>query len=148
MPPPGRLYDALTVVYTAAQVIQRAAVIGVEKKLPSAAYGATSRPRNDPKTAQVRSNPVTEDIEPIKDTSATKPSYTIKPNTWTYVQPNGINPPAMQNSTLDPVSQSAVPSAPELPLSSEPLSSVESDQAKVDSFDYYEDSEVRNWTSL
>ncbi|CAE6437143.1 unnamed protein product [Rhizoctonia solani] len=138
MSPPGRLYDALTVAYTAAQVIHRAAVIGFEKNIPSVAYGAGSRPRNNSAAAEVRPTATTKAVE-SKDLNIdiTETRFKVQPNTWTYVQPHS---PVTQKLSQDTVSRTT--NTPDALLQDEPIIATKVDQTQQDSFDYYEDTEV------
>ncbi|GAB1520207.1 hypothetical protein RhiTH_003280 [Rhizoctonia solani] len=140
MPPPGRLYDALTVVYTAAQIVQRAAVISVEKQLPSAAYGPAYRARNDP-SPETQTTAGTRDAKPALDTSEIGSRYTIPPNTWTYTQADKANSSETKEPALDPVSPVTAPGTPEVSLSNGSFLSANLGQAKLDDFDYYEETE-------
>ncbi|CAE6410927.1 unnamed protein product [Rhizoctonia solani] len=136
MSPPGRLYDALTVAYTAAQVIHRAAVIGVEKNLPSVAYGAVSRPRNSPVVVEARPTATVQEVEPKGlNSNAGETGFKIQPNTWTYVRPHST---VTQKPSQDTVSQASISNTPQVQLQSEPILAPKSQQ---DNFDYYEDTE-------
>ncbi|CAE6473984.1 unnamed protein product [Rhizoctonia solani] len=142
MPPPGRLYDALTVVYTAAQVIQRAAVISIERQLPPVAYGTASRPRNDAAAVTTRLS-ATAKRDEVKDTNTKTmgEGYTVPPNTWTYAQPASSHSPLVQKLSQDSVSQTRVSGSPEIQLPNENISAVNIESPQRDTFDYYEDTE-------
>ncbi|KAF8607399.1 ABC1-domain-containing protein [Ceratobasidium sp. AG-I] len=82
--PPSRAYDALTVLCTAVDVLRRAALINVERSLPSAVYETrpkrqTTRPAAIEKsgTGSVTSN----------ESLAKAADFVIPPNTWSYAQP-------------------------------------------------------------
>ncbi|KAH7337496.1 ABC1 family-domain-containing protein [Rhizoctonia solani] len=144
MPPSGRLYDALTVVYTAAQVIQRAAVISIERKLPPVAYGTASRSRNDAAAVEnrLRTTTKTDELKDLKVNAADE-GYAIPPNTWTYVQPASSHSSLVQKLSQDTVSQARIStsSSPEVQLPNEHISAVNIESPQIDTFDYYEDTE-------
>ncbi|CUA74371.1 Protein ABC1 homolog, mitochondrial [Rhizoctonia solani] len=136
MPPPSRLYDALTVIYAAAQVIQRAAVISVEKNVPSVAYSAASHPINKP----ARPTPLATATESKEtNTDGKEKEFKILPNTWTYVRPYS---PVTQKVSQNTVPQAILANTPEVQLGSESILATQIDQSQKDSFDYYEDTEV------
>ncbi|CAE6541219.1 unnamed protein product [Rhizoctonia solani] len=135
MPPPSRLYDALTVIYAAAQVIQRAAVISVEKNVPSVAYGAASEPINNP----ARPTPLATATESKEtNTEGKETEFKILPNTWTYVRPYS---PITQDVSQNTIPEAILPKVREVQLQSEPTLATQIDQSKKESFDYYEDTE-------
>ncbi|CAE6493564.1 unnamed protein product [Rhizoctonia solani] len=141
MPPPGRLYDALTVVYAAAQIIQRAAVISVEKRLPPVAYDVASQPRNEQATVEARPTITQEANSNDSNGRAAGTRYTIQPNTWTYVQSASAHSPVTQKSSSDSVSQAMVSSVLEAQPKGDPVATLSTGQTKSDNFDYYEDTE-------
>ncbi|CAE7182653.1 unnamed protein product [Rhizoctonia solani] len=142
MSPPGRLYDALTVVYAAAQVLQRAAVIGVEKNIPSVAYGAASRPRNSSVAVAGQPTATVRETEP-KDlnSSAVGLDFKIQPNTWTYVQPTSVHSAVVQKLSQDTASQTTASNIPDARLQDEPILTTNVSEIQRDSFDYYEEAE-------
>ncbi|KEP47306.1 putative ABC1-ubiquinol-cytochrome-C reductase complex assembly-like protein [Rhizoctonia solani 123E] len=135
MSPPGRLYDALTVAYAAAQVVHRAAVIGVEKNLPSVAYGTVPRPRNNPTVVETRPTATAQEAESKGLSSNAETGFKIQPNTWTYIQPHS---PVAQRLSQGTDSQASILNTSAAQLQDEPILTAKTRQ---DNFDYYEDTE-------
>jgi hypothetical protein len=147
--PPSRIYDALTVVYTAAQVLQRAAVISIERKLPPAAYAPLSRTQpgsaqssnsslSDSTTEQHLQDRIAPEGRLLKVSEHWETGKNIKPDTRTDVLPSSNSPANVLSQAVPPPDSL---STPEISSRSE-LDTSYNTRAIKDDFDYYEDAEV------
>ncbi|KAG9081043.1 hypothetical protein FRC06_005883 [Ceratobasidium sp. 370] len=156
---PSRAYDALTALYTAADLLRRAALINVERGLPPA-YAQTLRAR--PRKIRAREPPSPQRNAPdsigylasnkapdneglatgkLDDDGA---RFSIPPNTWSYAQPTS------QGFSKDEVPSESNISQGTESLASKPLKdsasladkqALPSDSPAVEDFDYQADAE-------
>ncbi|KAG9111453.1 hypothetical protein FRC07_008047 [Ceratobasidium sp. 392] len=159
--PVNRVYDALTVLYTAVDIARRAALISIERPSPPAAYARAlnarpreTRPKEPPSPQQNAAAAVDNSSKSGRNVACSDQKkidkngveFSIPPNTWSYVQQDTLGSAndstlAGSSSSRDTGSTSPQDFGSSLSLPAEKVLPGELSIA-VEDFDYNADSET------